>query len=747
MALHRATGFFLNHKGNEPSTPQLNSTIINLSSHKLSPTEESVLNKGLKFIPTPSFNPKQNILNSAKAFQRRIELINFFHNKPKTTQQPFIEKSDWNPPEKALPSSIRTSLNSVFKDLSKLPILPEQKNFSTQQSQALKTLKNNPNLVIKKADKGSATVLMDKKDYIQECERQLQDPKNYKLLEKPLYPETSVQLTNIVKTLNEKKFITSKQVNYLLPKTNCKPRQFYALPKIHKDPLTWPQPSKIPPGRPIVSDVNSDSYHIAEFIDHYLAPLATQHPAYLKDTTDFVNKIKHLNIPQNSLLVTLDVTSMYTNIDNKAGLKTVKDILNYNPQPDRPDEEILQLLQLSLENNDFEFNGKWYVQTSGTAMGKKFAPSYANIFMAAFESDALNKCKITPLVYLRFLDDIFLIWTGTKTEFDTFLAILNSHHPSITLTANVSETEINFLDTTVYKGPEFHKTGKLDIKVFFKPTDTHQLLHKSSFHPKHSFKGIIKSQILRFHRICTRSCDFNSAVNITFKALRSRNYSYRFLRKIKGQTLSQLNTKSHTQFFVKPCHTQRCATCPFVPKTTTFQSSQTSGKHDIPSSMDCSTQNIIYLITCTHCGIQYVGQTSMTLRERFTRHKFDIIHTKDKSVSNHFNQPNHTLDNINIIPIEQVLDSNHLLTRETFWISKLKTNSPFGLNNTTSDPEIIPLVIQYNSTACKAANMLKQTYLNIQQEFPHIFKQKPITAFSKNTNISNYLIRSKLGVS
>ncbi|XP_069122180.1 uncharacterized protein [Argopecten irradians] len=234
---------------------------------------------------------------------------------------------------------------------------------------------------------------------------------------------------------------------------------------------------------------------------------------------------------------------MYTNTDNRDGLRAVAKIFQNNPDPDRPDLEILEMLQSGLERNDFEFNGKWYLQISGTAMGKKFAPSYANIFMADFEKEALAKCTKQPLVYVRFLDDILIIWTHSRSDFDDFFETLNNHHPCIKLNATISNDSIDFLDTTVFKGPNFDKTGKLDIKVFFKPTDSHQLLHKKSFHPKHSFKGIIKSQIIRFHRICTRESDFNNAVNILFRALRNRNYSYRFLRKIKGETLKEINPK------------------------------------------------------------------------------------------------------------------------------------------------------------------------------------------------------------
>ena len=72
------------------------------------------------------------------------------------------------------------------------------------------------------------------------------------------------------------------------------PRRMYLLPKIHKDIKVWPGEGKVPPGRPIIADCGSESYASAEYIDHFLAPLAKQHKSYLKDTNDFINKIAEI---------------------------------------------------------------------------------------------------------------------------------------------------------------------------------------------------------------------------------------------------------------------------------------------------------------------------------------------------------------------------------------------------------------------------------------------------------------------
>ena len=96
-------------------------------------------------------------------------------------------------------------------------------------------------------------------------------------------------------------------------------------------------------------------------------------------------------------------------------------------------------------------------------MGTICAPPYANIFMGEFEH-----VHIYPLIrnlndlYLRFIDDIFLIWTGRTTEFEAFIARLNELHPSNKFDYEISRKETNFLDTTkliitTYSGQRFFK--------------------------------------------------------------------------------------------------------------------------------------------------------------------------------------------------------------------------------------------------------------------------------------------------
>ena len=97
------------------------------------------------------------------------------------------------------------------------------------------------------------------------------------------------------------------------------------------------------------------------------------------------------------------------------------------------DHHILTLLELTLTRNDFLFNNQYFLQMCGCAMGRKYSPSYADIYLAEWEHSALQKCKFKPLLYLRYLDDIFGLWDQSEAAFQDFLQTLNVHHNKIKL--------------------------------------------------------------------------------------------------------------------------------------------------------------------------------------------------------------------------------------------------------------------------------------------------------------------------
>ena len=274
-------------------------------------------------------------------------------------------------------------------------------------------------------------------------------------------------------------------------------------------------------------------------------PLSNKHNSYIKNSYEFVDKIKNFATDNNYLLVTGDITALYTNMHIGRSVKCVQDLLEKFPGDKRPDKQLVELLDISLRNNDFMFNSKYYLQTKGTAMGKRFAPALANIYLLEFDDRATNGYKIKPILYVRYIDDVFFLWPGDVKSLIEFEIYLNSLIPGIEIKLKYSDKEIDFLDVTIYKSE-----NTLNTKVYFKETDTHQLLHKDSFHPRHTFNGIVKSQLIRFKRISSCKADFDVASKILFNSLKTEGTRTHYLevhKKTFGTITAQRKSKHNNK--------------------------------------------------------------------------------------------------------------------------------------------------------------------------------------------------------
>ena len=287
--------------------------------------------------------------------------------------------------------------------------------------------------------------------------------------------------------------------------------------------------------RPIVAGCNCSTSRLSEFFDKILKPLTIKIKSYVKDSTDFLNKLPKY-VPEDSELITFDVTSLYTSIPHTLGLTALEYWIN--KCDDMIDERfekqfIIDAMEIILRNNTFIFDDILYLQICGTAMGTKVAPSYATLTMAYLEETEFYPTietnindEISGYVkenWLRYLDDCFLIWNnkwGSKTNVQH---ILNDMDENVKFTMESSTKEIQFLDICVYiENPEI----KTDI--YHKETDTFNYLDFRSCHPSYC-KANIPFNMAK--RICTIISDH------TIKEQRLKELETRLLKRNYPQGL------------------------------------------------------------------------------------------------------------------------------------------------------------------------------------------------------------------
>ena len=320
----------------------------------------------------------------------------------------------------------------------------------------------------------------------------------------------SEEITTVLAGMTEREILDRDTFDFLRPR-NVRTSRFYILPKIHKKDI---------PGRPIVSSCGAPTENISLFVDYHLRPLVKKIPSYIKDTNDFLVKLNDTqNLPSECLLVTLDVSSLYTNIPQEEGMEACREALDTRDVPEPPTDDVVHLISLILKKNNFSFNGESYIQKHGTAMGTRMAPSFANIFMGKLERDILHQATHKPTIWWRYIDDIFAIWTHGEDKLIKFIDDINGYHRTIKFTTECSRESVTYLDTRITRDG-----NRLVTDLHTKPTDTHQYLHCRSCHPSHCKTSIAYSQVLTLQRICSKSTDYERHVEELKGYLVKRGY-------------------------------------------------------------------------------------------------------------------------------------------------------------------------------------------------------------------------------
>jgi hypothetical protein len=404
---------------------------------------------------------------------------------------------------KSYPTSVKTTKNKEIFNVTK------------RERVAINTLKNNENLIIKEADKGSAVVIMNKNYYKEKMQELLNDNQTYKII--PNNRDDGI-IYKIKKYANEYSHILTKKEGEYITKFNYMTSNFYGLPKVHKsDKIKFesgkqnveivnifePEDLKF---RPIVAGHSCPTSRLSHLLDLILQPFGRFVKSNIKNSVELLNKLPS-SLSEGDTLATMDVTSLYSNIKHETGLTAVKYWCERYPHELNkfPIKLVLDGCRLVLENNYFQFNQENYIQILGTAMGTKFAPIYATLTLGFLEEKLFNDISINlgpsqstniRNKFFRYLDDVFVIWNEKYGNITLLQNFLNNLDEKIYFTCDQTGDSVSFLDVRVSKTCN----NRVITDVFYKETDTKQYLNYYSNHPRY-IKNNIPYNLAR--RICT----------------------------------------------------------------------------------------------------------------------------------------------------------------------------------------------------------------------------------------------------
>ena len=154
---------------------------------------------------------------------------------------------------------------------------------------------------------------------------------------------------------------------------------------------------------------------------------------------------------------------------------------------------------------------------------------------------------LLPLEWKWYINT-FSLWNVDKKEIEEFIILANSHHPTIKFTAQISDKEINFLDTTVFKGERFNKQAILDIRTHFKPTETSGTLTSLPAIHQGLEKGLSKVKPYFFlEQTLQRNLPLNIPCTQFKTRLRARDYPKSLVERIKNNVRSQMKERHYNK--------------------------------------------------------------------------------------------------------------------------------------------------------------------------------------------------------
>jgi hypothetical protein len=634
---------------------------------------EETLKKFVVNLSSKSFTTSQlNVL----ALDPQFNLPNF-NKKDKHKITSHLESIVLAAPQE-LQESIRNKLINV-------PLPNSHKSYfgSIAFNKTLSQIKKDKDIIVTRADKGNTTVILNRSDYLEKMAEILDDSDTYKKVDVDPTPAITKIYDKLLKgfffPLKSKSDKVKSTYKFLLS-TNGAPPLLYGLPKLHKPPKM--------PCRPIVDFTPSPLRNLSNFLNSKLQPLSGKLSSHIKNSMEFMNKLKDVRVDDDELMVSFDVKALYPSIPYDLALKVCSSYIYKDPEFEKSIGfsiiTFLELLKFCMENTYFHFNDQFYRQSKGLPMGASMSVTVANLVMEYWEVTTFQfHTDLTPKYLDRYIDDIFSI---IKKENSTAtLKLLNDFHPDIQFTTEEENSNcIPFLDALVSRT----STGELVFTVYRKPSHSGRYLNFASSNPISHKMSVISSLFHRASNLCSNKSLYLKERDVIIADLNQNGYPSDLIKKIEQRVWTKKTVVTNNSSIISSTTESQIISrmsIPFYPNWSqqisricaqfdiklTFKPmnkiSSIWGNHKFKLSIH-SAMNSIYSISCLDCDGVYVGETNNFMR-RIKEHQGDVRLNKyeNSALADHAFSLSHAFD----------FNNHVILANDNFYLTRKLSESYF----------------------------------------------------------------------
>jgi hypothetical protein len=425
-----------------------------------------------------------------------------------------VKNDNWIPPKasKAIEQGLTDAMErldySVGRAFASIASKPTPKNY---QWSSVRDYLQEKNLLVKLTDKNLGLAVIPIQWYDSTLLQMLADTNTYLWV-----PEIPIdELVNKLRSSQKKWHLPANMDKFITQRTKREIPNFHAIPKVHKEP--W----KL---RPIVPSHSWITSCVSVVLDHLLQPILKQIDWIVSSSKEVITRLQKVTLlPQKPLwILTGDVVSFYTNIpiDDCVAI-TSAGWRRFCRDSSIPEKTIRSMVRFIMENNYLEYQGQYFRQRNGLAMGTSSAPVIANIYAARYEHGL--RLHLDPRIrfYGRYIDDCLCLFQGTREEVNEFCD--NFRIGPLEVTWSVSDARDSFLDIEIMKAA-WPDTCAVHTRLFRKNLNKHLYIPWSSAHPLHVKKGFVKAELTRFAILCSRPGYFADARQEFYGNLRRRGY-------------------------------------------------------------------------------------------------------------------------------------------------------------------------------------------------------------------------------